>query len=45
MGRVNIPLPDELHKKAKSKAVLEGESLQDYIIKCVSREVNENSNL
>lgn len=45
MVRVNIALPDEIHKKAKSQAVLEGESLQNYIIKCVSKEVDENSNL
>lgn len=45
MGRININLPDELHRIAKSKAGLSGLTLQDFVIKCVKTEVDENSNI
>lgn len=33
MTRVNIDIPEELHKKAKIICAVQGKTLRDYIIK------------
>jgi predicted HicB family RNase H-like nuclease len=41
---INIKISEELHRKAKSRASLEGWTLKDYIILCIHNEVNKNEN-
>jgi hypothetical protein len=31
--RINVDLPDELHRRLKSAAALEGSSIKDYLIR------------
>ncbi len=35
MARINIELPDELHRKAKAQAALRGVNLKDYIVEAI----------
>jgi predicted DNA binding CopG/RHH family protein len=38
MVNINIDLPEDIHRKAKSKASLKGMHLKDYIIEIVRKE-------
>jgi predicted HicB family RNase H-like nuclease len=39
MARVNFELPDELHRRAKARAALEGSTLREFIIEAVRKAV------
>lgn len=41
--RTTIDIPDELMKKAKIKAVKEGITLKELLIRCMEKEVSERS--
>jgi len=45
MVHVNIDFPEELHKRAKSKASLDGIRLKDFIIDSVKEKVEKIGNL
>ena len=42
MTRINIELPDELHKKLKIEAVNKDQPLKDYIVQLLRGEKNED---
>jgi predicted HicB family RNase H-like nuclease len=35
MTRVHVEIPDDLHRKAKAAAALEGVTLKDFVIKAL----------
>jgi len=43
MVNINIEIPDEIHKKAKLKSVIEDVTLKDFIIKALEEKL-ENKN-
>ena len=41
MTKVNIEVPDQIHKEAKKKALDMGITLQAFIVNAVNQKVNE----
>ena len=41
MVKINIDFPEELHKRAKSTAALNGELLKNFIINSVKKRLEE----
>ena len=39
MARINIELPQDLHRKAKAQAALKGVNLKDYIISAIDEKM------
>jgi predicted HicB family RNase H-like nuclease len=39
MGMVNIEISDELHRRAKARAAMQGESFKALVIRAMEREV------
>lgn len=43
MAHINYDIPDDIHRKAKSRAAIEGITLKEYIIKALKeKEVGSN---
>jgi hypothetical protein len=43
MGRINIELPEELHKKLKVVCALKGITIKEYIISAVESELSKSN--
>lgn len=43
MVRVNIEIPDDLHKRVKSKASLEGTTVKSYVISSLKSRLGDNN--
>jgi len=41
MGRINIEIPDEIHRKVKSASALQAITLVQYINKAIEEELKE----
>ena len=41
MGRINIELPEELHKKLKVVCAMKGMTIKDYIISTLESEISK----
>ncbi|MFH1849053.1 MAG: hypothetical protein ABH879_02600 [archaeon] len=39
MGRINILIPDEMHRKAKARSALEGLTLTEFINQAISEKL------
>lgn len=40
---ISLKLPENLHKQFKIKMVLEGRSMQEYIIQLIAKDVKESN--
>jgi len=44
MPRIHYEIPDDLHRRAKAEAALQGLTLRDFLIKALERAVAGNRN-
>ncbi|MEM4337072.1 MAG: plasmid partition protein ParG [Candidatus Woesearchaeota archaeon] len=44
MTRINIEIPDEIHKKIKIACAIKGTTIKDYIIDIINMKVNDKHN-
>lgn len=42
MARIHYEIPDDLHRKVKAKAALEGKTLKDFIIEALAAAIVED---
>jgi len=43
MVNINMPIPEELHKKAKISATIDGKSLKDFLIEILEDRVKKEN--
>ena len=43
MARVHYEIPDDLHRRVKAAAAMEGQTLKDFLIQALERAVDEKA--